>query len=66
MLLRRVGGSRDLLLVLDHELLLLVVEAGRAREASGGGARGAKRLSAGVPAVSRQGGGRPGAARPRP
>ncbi len=60
MLLRRVGGLGDFLMVFSHELLLVQVR--RAREVSGGGARGAKRLSAGVPAVSRTGGGRPGAA----
>lgn len=35
MLLRRVGGSGDMTLRLNHELLL--VQAGRARKATGGG-----------------------------
>lgn len=53
MLLRRVGGSGDLRMVLDYGLL--IVQAGRTRAAMGGCARGAKRPSAGVPAVSREG-----------
>jgi len=65
MLLRRVAAQVTVVLVLDHELCLSL-GAGRVREASGGGARGAKRLSAGVPAVSWEGRGRPGAAQPRP
>ena len=52
MLLRRVSGSGEV--AIGHELL---APAGRARAAIGGGARGAKRLSAGVPAVSCEGGG---------
>jgi hypothetical protein len=61
MLKRRVGGSQ-----VGSSSLVRTGFLGRPprQERRAGGARGAKRLSAGVPAVSREG--RRGAAKPRP